>query len=162
MSISPFLLGLSAVIGGVMQSMKRYVGFALAPVFYNLGIVVGTMVLAPHMGILGAAYGVVFGAVMHFLVQASTLGSFPLGKLPWPSFSSGGVRRIIALMGPRTAALGISQVNLVFLLSIATTIEPGAVSVFNLANNLQMFPVGLIGISFAIAAFPALIKSACG
>lgn len=159
MSISPFLLGLSAVIGGVMQSMKRYVGFALAPVFYNLGIIVGTVVLAPNVGITGAAYGVAFGALMHFIVQASTLTSFPLGRLPWPSFSSAGVRRIIALMGPRTAALGVSQVNLVFLLSIATTIEPGAVSVFNLANNLQMFPVGLIGISFAIAAFPALSKA---
>jgi putative peptidoglycan lipid II flippase len=65
----------------------------------------------------------------------------------------------MALMGPRTAALGISQINLVFLLALATTIEPGAVSVFNLANNLQMFPVGLVGISFAIAAFPALAKA---
>ncbi|MCE9586024.1 murein biosynthesis integral membrane protein MurJ [Candidatus Uhrbacteria bacterium] len=159
MSVSPLLLGLSAVIGGVMQSMKRYVGFALAPVFYNFGIIVGTIVLSPTMGIMGAAIGVVAGAFMHFLVQASTLPAFPLGKLPWPSFSSAGVRRILALMGPRTAALGISQVNLVFLLALATTIEPGAVSVFNLANNLQMFPVGLIGISFAIAAFPSLAKA---
>ena len=159
MSVSPLLLGLSAVIGGVMQSMKRYIGFAMAPVFYNLGIIAGTIVLAPSMGITGAAIGVVAGALMHFLVQASTLPSFPLGKLPWPSFSSAGVRRILALMGPRTAALGISQINLVFLLALATTIEPGAVSVFNLANNLQMFPVGLVGISFAIAAFPALAKA---
>lgn len=159
MSISPLLLGLSAVIGGVMQSIKRYVGFALAPVFYNLGIIIGTWLLAPSIGILGAAYGVVAGALMHFLVQASTLSTFPLGKLPWPSFSAPGVRRILGLMGPRTAALGISQVNLVFLLALATTIEPGAVSVFNLANNLQMFPVGLVGISFAIAAFPVLAKA---
>lgn len=159
MSLSPLLLGLSAVIGGIMQSMKRYVGFALAPVFYNLGIISGTWFLSPSFGILGAAIGVVFGALLHFLVQASTLASFPLGRFPRPSFASSGVRRILGLMGPRTAALGISQVNLVFLLALATTIEPGAVSVFNLANNLQMFPVGLVGISFAIAAFPALAKA---
>ncbi len=159
MSISPVFLGLSAVIGGVMQSMKRYVGFALAPVFYNLGIIGGAVFLAPTYGIMGAAIGVVIGAGLHFLIQASTLHTFPLGRLPWPSFSSAGVRKIIALMGPRTAALGVSQVNLVFLLAIATTIEPGAVSVFNLATNLQMFPVGLVGISFAIAAFPALSRA---
>lgn len=159
MALSPFLLGLSAVIGGVMQSLKRYVGFALAPVFYNLGIIFGTICLATSLGITGAAWGVAIGALMHFLVQVSTLHTFPLGKLPWPSLTAPGVRRILALTGPRAAALGISQINLVFLLALATTIEPGAVSVFNLANNLQMFPVGLVGISFAIAAFPALAKA---
>ncbi len=159
MSISPLLLGLSAVIGGVMQSLRRYIGFALAPVFYNLGIIGGTLCLAPRWGVAGAAVGVVIGAALHFFVQASTLVSFPLGRLPRPSFAVPGVRRILALMGPRTAALGVSQVNLFFLLALATTIEPGAVAVFNLANNLQMFPVGLIGISFAIAAFPALARA---
>lgn len=159
MAISPLLLGLSAVIGGVMQSLKRYIGFALAPVFYNLGIILGTWLFAPAFGVVGAAYGVVVGALLHFLVQASALSAFPLGKLPRPSFSAPGVRRILGLMGPRTAALGISQVNLIFLLALATTIEPGAVSVFNLANNLQMFPVGLVGISFAIAAFPVLARA---
>ena len=159
MSLSPFLLGLSAVIGGVMQSLKRYVGFALAPVFYNVGIIAGTYVLSPQWGVTGAAIGVVLGAGLHFLVQTFALVAFPLSRLPRPSFASEGVRRILRLMGPRTAALGISQINLVFLLALATTIEPGAVSVFNLANNLQMFPVGLVGISFAIAAFPALAKA---
>ncbi|MCR4256719.1 MAG: oligosaccharide flippase family protein, partial [Candidatus Uhrbacteria bacterium] len=63
-------------------------------------------------------------------------------------------------MGPRVAALGVSQVSFTALIAIATITETGAVAVFNLANNIQSFPLGLFGISFAIAAFPMLSRAA--
>jgi putative peptidoglycan lipid II flippase len=82
-----------------------------------------------------------------------------LPKLPGLSVSQEGVGRILKLMAPRTAGLGVVQINLFILLAIATTIGSGSVAVFNLANNLQNFPIGLIGISFSIAAFPALARA---
>jgi len=39
---------------------------------------------------------------------------------------------------------------------LASTIGAGSIAVFNFANNIQHFPIGIIGISFAIAAFPTL------
>lgn len=159
MSLSPVLLGLSAVVGGVMQTMRKYIGFALAPVLYNLGIIFGTIVLGPHYGIIGAAWGVVIGAAMHFVMQFMAFEEFSMMSLPRPSFKAPAVRRIIGLMGPRTASLGISQISLVILTGIATTLEPGSVAVYNLANNLQSFPLGLFGISFSIAAFPLLSQA---
>lgn len=160
MTLSPVFLGLSAVIGGVMQSMKRYVGFALAPIFYNAGIIGGTMLLGPSIGILGAAWGVVIGAFLHLLVQAAAFSEFSMMRLPLPTLKSEAVRKILSLMGPRTAALGVSQLSLVVLLGIATTLPAGSVAVYNLANNLQSFPLGVFGISFAIAAFPLLSQAA--
>lgn len=160
MSLSPIFLGLSAVVGGVMQTMRRFIGFALAPVFYNLGIIAGAIWLGPELGVTGAAIGVVCGAFMHLVVQsvaASGIGLWPLAK---PDLNDSGVRNILTLMGPRIAALGVSQVSLTILFAIATLTETGAVAVFNLANNIQSFPLGLFGISFAIAAFPALAKAA--
>ncbi|KAA0205591.1 murein biosynthesis integral membrane protein MurJ [Candidatus Uhrbacteria bacterium] len=160
MAISPILLGLSAVVGGVMQSMRRFVGFALAPVFYNLGIIGGTVLLSPTLGVYGAALGVVAGAFLHLLVQLSAAHDVSFWPIVKPDFADPGMRRILVLMGPRIAALGVSQVSFTALIAIATITETGAVAVFNLANNLQSFPLGLFGISFAIAAFPMLSRAA--
>ncbi len=160
MFLSPFLLGLSAVMGGILQATRRMLAFALAPVLYNLGIIFGAIFLVPHMGVEGVAWGVILGALMHFAVQTSVVLRLGLRKLPRPSLRSPGVRRIMFLMAPRTAGLAVSQLNLVILLSIASTLAVGSVSIFNLANNLQSFPVGLFGISFAVAAFPLLAKYA--
>lgn len=60
------------------------------------------------------------------------------------------------MMIPRTMSLAISQINLLVITIIASTLTTGTLSVFNFANNLQSFPVGIFGISFAVAAFPAL------
>ena len=77
------------------------------------------------MGILGAAWGVVIGALLHLLVQAAAFSEFSMMRLPFPSLKSEAVHKILALMGPRTAALGVSQISLVILLGIATTLETG-------------------------------------
>jgi putative peptidoglycan lipid II flippase len=57
-------------------------------------------------------------------------------------------------------SLAIAQINLVVLTIIASTLKSGSLSVFNLANNLQSFPVGIFGISYAVAAFPTLAAQA--
>lgn len=160
MALSPVLLGLSAVVGGVMQAMRRFVGFALAPVFYNLGIIGGTVFLSPVFGVYGAALGVVAGAFLHLLVQLSAAHDVSFWPFVKPHFADPGMRRILMLMGPRVAALGVSQASFTALIAIATMTETGAVAVFNLANNIQSFPLGLFGISFAIAAFPMLSRAA--
>jgi len=158
--ISTFTLGLSAVMGGVLQATRRFVAFSLAPVLYNVGIIIGIIGFTPSFGIAGVAYGVVLGAGLHLLVQA--LVALPMGfkRILPPSFKDPGVLRILKLMIPRIAGLAAQQVNLVALLVFASSLEAGSISVFNLANNLQYVPIGLIGISFAVAAFPAFSQLA--
>jgi putative peptidoglycan lipid II flippase len=160
MFLSPFFLGLSAVMGGILQSTRRFVAFSIAPVVYNLSIIFGALVLAPRMGVEGVAWGVVLGAFLHFLVQASVALRLGLRRIPVPSLKAEGVMRILKLMAPRTAGLAVSQLNLVILLVFASTLSAGSVAVFNLANNLQSFPVSIIGISYAVAAFPILAQAA--
>ncbi|MDO8583697.1 MAG: murein biosynthesis integral membrane protein MurJ [bacterium] len=159
MFLSPLFLGLSAVMGGVLQSSRRYLPFALAPVLYNAGIIFGALVLAPWLGIMGVAWGVVIGAFFHLLVQMSVVLRLGLRRLYWPSLRHEGVRRILILMAPRTIGLAITQINLVILLAFASALPTGSVAVFNLANNLQAFPLGLIGVSFAVAAFPLMSRA---
>lgn len=160
MFLSPFLLGISAVMGGILQTLRRYLAFSLAPVFYNFGIIFGALVLAPRMGIVGVAWGVVIGALFHLLAQATVVLKLGIRRVSWPSLKPSGVRRILKLMVPRMIGLAVSQMNLVILLAFASALPAGSVAVFNLANNLQSFPVGIIGISFALAAFPLLSAAA--
>ena len=66
---STILLGLSMVIGGILQSLRAFLLYSLAPIFYNLGIILGATVLVPLVGITGLAWGVVLGAFMHLSLQ---------------------------------------------------------------------------------------------
>ncbi len=160
MALSPLLLGLSAVMGGVLQSTKRFLAFALAPMLYNLGIIVGVLCLAPRFGIRGVAVGVVLGAVLHLIAQAIPVLRTRALSLRAPSIREPRIRRIFTLMGPRTLGLAITQLNLIVLLALASSLSDGSVSVLAFANNLQSVPLGLVGISFAVAALPVLAEAA--
>ncbi len=154
MFLSPFFLGLSGVVGGVLQTYKRFFVYSLAPIFYNIGIIIGALFFVPVWGIYGLAWGVVLGALMHMSVQLPTL--FGLGYKYSPRFNlkSKNVRHIVKIMIPRTMSLATTQINLLVITIIASTLASGSLAIFNFASNLQTFPVGIFAISFAIAAFP--------
>lgn len=159
MMLSPVFLGISAVLGGVLQSLRRFTAFAFAPVLYNVGIIGGVLFLAPSIGVVGVAIGVVVGAILHMLLQASVAGTLGVGWPPLPRLSSEGVRRIVRLMLPRSAGLAVTQLNVLLLTGLASGVGSGAVAVFSFANNIQSFPFALLGLPFAIAAFPLLSRA---
>ncbi len=158
--ISTVFLGMSAVMGGILQSLRRFVAFAFAPVLYNLGIIAGIIFLVPMMGVSGVAWGVVIGASLHFILQAVVALPLGMGKLTWPDFKDTGVIQILKLTIPRVGALAAMQINLIVIIAFASSLETGSVAIFNLANNLQFVPIGLIGISFAVASLPVFSKFA--
>jgi putative peptidoglycan lipid II flippase len=156
MFLSPLLLGISNIFGGILQSFKRFFIYSLAPILYNLGIIIGVLFFVDSLGIYGLALGVVLGALLHMLSQIPA--SFSLGyRYFWSfDFRSWGIKRIMRMMVPRTLGLAVSQVNLVLMTVLASFLASGSLTIFNLANNLVAFPVGIFGVSFAIASFPTL------
>ncbi len=156
MFLSPFFLGISSVFGGVLQSFKRFFVYSLSPIMYNLGIIVGALYFAPRWGVYGLAWGVVMGAFFHMAVQLPAVLKLGYRYAPIFNFRNTQVKKIGALMVPRTFGLAISQINLLVITMIASTLSAGSLAIFNFANNLQSFPIGIFGISFAVAAFPAL------
>lgn len=160
MFLSPLILGLSGVVGGMLQSFGRFFTYSLAPIFYNIGVILGALFLAPKFGPLGLAMGVVLGALMHLIVQLPTLKHLGY-RYSWVfDLRSPDFIKLVKLMVPRTLALAITQIDLTVSTVIASTLAVGSLTVFNLANNLQFFPIGIIGISFATAAFPLFAKYA--
>jgi putative peptidoglycan lipid II flippase len=156
MFLSPILLGASALIGGILQSFRRFIAYSLAPIFYNLGIIIGALFFVDIWGTIGLAWGVVLGAFLHLLIQIPSAFSLGFRFKFILNLKDRATRKLARLMVPRTLSLAISQINLVVITILATSLETGSLTVFNLANNLQFFPIGIFGISFAIAVFPLL------
>ena len=67
--LQPILLGASNTIASLTQLRHRFILYSVSPLLYNLGIIFGAIVLYPIFGIAGLGWGVVFGALMHVMVQ---------------------------------------------------------------------------------------------
>lgn len=159
MFLSPIFLGLSGVISSILQTFKRFIIYSLAPVFYNIGIIIGALVFVPLWGIVGLAWGVVLGAFLHFIIQVPSTLNLGFKYHKFLSWQDKNIKRIARITIPRTLSLAVAQINLVVITIIASTLPSGSLTAFNFANNLQSFPIGIFGISFAIAAFPAFVEN---
>jgi len=154
--LSPILLGLSSIFSGVLQYFNKFLAYSLAPVLYNLGIIMGIIFLAPASGILGVTLGVILGAFLHMVIQIPSAINSGFWYKPTFNLKDPKIKKVFSLMIPRTLGVAAPQINLMVVTAIASGLPAGAISIFTFANNLQQFPLGLIGIPFAIAAFPAL------
>lgn len=159
MLFSPIFMGLSNLFGTVTQLFRKFFVYSLSPLFYNLGIIFGVTFLYQIFGIYGLAFGVVLGAFMHFLVQV-VAASFS-GFVPRISFSINftDIKKAVFISLPRTLGLSFNSISLISIIAMASYLKGGSISIFNLSFNLQSVPLNIIGISYAVAAFPTLVKS---
>ncbi|MCX6755078.1 MAG: murein biosynthesis integral membrane protein MurJ [Candidatus Nomurabacteria bacterium] len=159
MLLSPILLGLSNLFGTITQLFHRFFVYSLSPIFYNFGIIAGVIFFYPMWGIKGVAIGVVLGAVFHFLIQA--IASRMLGFSPrlTSKIDFSNIKKVLKTSLPRTLGLSANSMALIIIVSFASFLTAGSISIFTFANNLQTIPQGLIGISYAVAAFPLLARA---
>jgi len=156
--VSVFFFGLSSIFSTILNYFNRFVSYSLAPIIYNLGIIFGIVFLSPYFGVFGAGLGVIIGSALHFLIQLPSAIKCGYRYKFIVDFNNPALKEFIGLIIPRTIASSSSQVNFIVVTFIASGIGAGAISVFNLSNNLRYLPIGIIGVSFATAIFPLLSK----
>jgi putative peptidoglycan lipid II flippase len=155
MLLSPLFFGFSYVVGAILNSHKRFFSYSIAPLIYNVAIIVGALLL-PYYGITAVAWSVVFGALLHFLIQVpATLKIGVKFKLKFQLYSPE-IKQIIKLMIPRAFSSGVAQFVLLGFTYIAASLSPGALTIYSLTNDFQTTPAILFGTSLAIALFPTL------
>jgi len=66
------ILLISSFLTGLLQSHNRFLLTGLAPLFYNLGLIAGTIIFSNRYGILGPTYGVIIGAIAHLAIHQHT------------------------------------------------------------------------------------------
>jgi putative peptidoglycan lipid II flippase len=156
-----FVVG--GLINGVIYSIrgddKWYVAVpAIGSVIYNLGIIVGGLVLASSLGVEAFAWGGLVGVV---------LGPFPAGGAGSPqcgrpaSTSSWdlrhpGLRRFVVLTLPLMIAVSYSFVDQIIAAVLGVHLPEGSIAALNNAYRLMLVPVGMFGITAATAAIGTL------
>ncbi len=158
MLLSPLFFGISNLAGGILNSFKNFVVYAIAPILYNLGIIAGILWLVPRFGYMGLAYGVVVGAFLHMLIQIPSVFALGYKYRMHINLQHPALRRMAVLMLPRTLGIATQQVSVIVNTIIASTLAVGSIAVLNLGDNLYSLPVGIFGISFAVAVFPTLTE----
>lgn len=156
MMANAVLLNVAGILSALLQAHHRFFVFALPPILYNLGIIAGILFLVPAFGIYGLGYGVLAGGALEVLVQIPALAALGFRfrlhfRLSDPSF-----RQVLRTSLPRVAALSMSQLTLAALTAVASFFAAGSISVFKFSQNLLYVPVGLFGVSWALALFPKL------
>lgn len=150
----PFLI-LGNILTGVGQAHKTFFLSAIAPVIYNVAIIVSTLLFASSFGLLAPIVGVLFGAVLFFLIQ------LPLLKNADFSFhliikKTSGLVEFIRMIIPRAFTVIVGQIDATIDLTLTTLLGTGSYTVFYFAQHLQLLPVSVIGIAFGQASLPYL------
>lgn len=153
----PLLVG--NFLTGILQSYNLFLVPALAPVVYNIGIIVGIVFLTPSLGLFAPVAGVGIGALLFMLIQMPLLVTVGYRHALGLNLRQAGVKEVGRLMGPRTLGLAVSQIDTTVDLMLASLLGARMVTIFNFAQHLQQLPVGLFGATVAQAALPSLSVS---
>lgn len=156
--LSPIFLGVSNLFGSLTQAYNRFLVYAFAPVLYNLGIIVGIFAFARGGAVSGVAWGVILGSMLHLVIQIPfviKMGLMPRFKL---FFDWSSIKRVVMHSLPRTVTLSLNQLSGVFLVSLASLMTAGSISIFTFAQNISSVPLSIIGVSYSLAAFPTLSR----
>ena len=167
-AINPFLFAVSSVIASMQQAVGRFTFFALAPILYNIGIIIGIVwftngitifgVQVFEGGIMGVALGVVLGSIMQLVV--SVVGLIGMGfdyqfKIFW---KNQGFRQVLKLLPARSFDQGIDYFNNIVEVNLASRFQAGAIRAYQQATTLHMMPINLIGVAISSAAFPKMTE----
>ena len=149
------------VQGGILSAVQyakgRFVVPSLAPVIYNLGIILGGVLLASRMGITGFSVGVLAGAFAgNFLIQiygAQLAGAkfrFAM-DLRHPGF-----KMFIKLSIPIMLALSLSFTDDWIIRWFGSFLEHGAITWLQYGKTLMRVPLGVVGQAIGVASYPIL------
>lgn len=160
MASAQLFFGFSSFLTGIIQSNQRFLIPALSPILYNLGIIIGIIVLGPSIGIYGPAVGVVLGAVLHLLAQLPLAHQLGFRYTPTISPKSPAVYEMMRLMGPRVLTLSLTQIEATIIVTFSSWLSTGTVTLMAIAQQLSAMPVRLIGVPIGQASLPFFAKNA--
>ena len=160
MLVAPILFCVSGMITGILNARRHFLLPAFAPMLYNLAIILGALLLSEEMGVEALAVGVIVGAGAHLVIQLPALIAAGARLSPSLQFWDPGAREVLRLMGPRMIGLAAAQINFIVLTFFGSFVGDSSISALNFAWLILLFPVGLFGMSLAMAIFPTMAARA--
>jgi putative peptidoglycan lipid II flippase len=150
----------SSFFSAFLQSYQRFIMPALAPALYNFGIILGTLLLSPWLGIYSAAAGALIGAILHMSIQLPfvlKLGFRYRLTLDW---RIPGVSNVFKLMGPRVLSISVSEMRNLGFRIFTTAIGNSSILIMQLGLYVMTAPIRLLGVPISQASLPFLSEVA--
>ena len=167
-AVNPFLFAIATVIASIQQAVGRFTFFALAPILYNIGIIIGITVFTGGItifgveifegGIMGVALGVVLGSILQLVV--SSIGLLGLGfDYQFKIYRKNkGFRKVLTLLPARSLDQGMDYLVGIVETNVASRLAAGTLAAYNQASTLHLAPINLIGVAISTAAFPKMTE----
>ncbi len=154
------LLSLTGIVTSVLNSYEHFTMPALAPVFWNLVIILAIVFASGRLGIEALAWGVLLGTVVQLAVQLPWLRGRG-GRLGFSlAWRNPNVRQVGLLILPVSISLGLINLNGVVDVQFASYLGRGGVAAMNYAFRLYQLPEALFAIAVGTVLFPTLSKLA--
>ena len=157
--VFPFiaLVGFAAVFMGVLNSHRRFFAASLAPVWFNVGMILGVLFLSScfrQQPILGLAIGALIGGAGQLLAQIPAIlrVGFRFRPTFWPIHPE--IHRLIRLMAPAVLTLAVTQINLLVDNKLASHLGDGGIASLQYGMRLFQLPLGVFAVSVATALLP--------
>jgi len=156
--LSPIFLGFSNLLASITQVSRRFFIYALSPVLYNIGIIIGIVFFYPIFGLYGLGFGVILGAFLHMIMQVPLAWKMGFRPKLIIDFKSVALRKLFRMMPPRVLTIGISELQNLGLGFFATTIGGLSFVVIRLGMRLMTIPIRLFGVPISQASLPFLAQ----
>jgi putative peptidoglycan lipid II flippase len=154
--VAQILFAASMALGEILVANRRFVFYALAPILYTTGIILGTVLFAGTFGVAASAWGAVAGAAAHLAIRAIGTTRTTFRIRPAFAVRTAAFREFIRLMLPRMASVPIEPLTVTYFTVVAAGLGAGSITSLNFGLDYQVLPVSLIGVSFSLAVFPVL------
>lgn len=163
----PFILmvSLAALVMGMLNAKSVFGRPAMASSFFNLGSIVGGVVLGylfDHdfgpRSLIGLAIGTLIGGALQLAIQLPPLGALGYRFRPDLKWRDSGVVAILVLMGPAVIAASTTQFNVLVNSMFASTLGDGAIFWLAIAFRLMQLPLGLFGVALGTVTLPLLSR----
>ncbi len=159
MLLSPIILGTSIIIRSTLNAYKKFLTIAITIVFYNLGIILGTLLFAKlGMGIDGLAWAVVLGSLLGLIVQFPAMLRLGIGHSLYTDPKDADVKTMAVLALPRVFGLAIIQISFIVDTALASFFLQGSVTAMKFALQVQDLPINFFAIPASVVAFPSLVE----
>ena len=161
----PYLgfMTLTALFGGILNSLGRFTAAAAAPIFLNI-VVILAVLLAWYLGLGNTpdtgrflAWAVTLSGIVQLALLATAAYRAHAHVVPGIPRLTADVKRVILLSVPGIVSGGITQINLAIATMLATGIT-GAVSFLYYADRLFQLPLGIIGVAIGVVLLPTLSR----
>ena len=156
LAFNPMLFTISGILTSVQQTFGRFFFYAIAPLFYNLSIIISIFLFKSNIGLVGLGIGALAGGIIQLGIVLFGLINTGFEWHPKILWKSSDFRLILRNLPPRSIDQGMDQLESIVETNFARRLGEGYISYYNNAYTLSTAPTLLIGTAISTAAFPRL------